>query len=58
VEATYSIIFDVVQLYLIMSQDEPADGPTGEYREETVKKLERENEVDTTDRDTSNESVA
>jgi len=41
-----------------MSQDEPIDGPTGEYRKETVKKLERENEVDTNDRDTSNESVA
>jgi hypothetical protein len=41
-----------------MSQDEPVDRPTGEYRKETVKKLERENEVDTIDRDTSNESVA
>ena len=41
-----------------MSQDEPVDGPTGQYRKETVKKLERENEVDTIDRDTSNESVA
>jgi hypothetical protein len=42
-----------------MSQDEPVDGPTGEYRKETVKKVEREKEVDTAaDRDTSNESVA
>ena len=42
-----------------MSQEEPVDGSTGEYRKETVKKLEREKkEVDTTDRDTSNESVA
>jgi hypothetical protein len=40
-------------------EDEPVDGPTGEYRKETVKKLEREKEVvDSTDRDTSNESVA
>ena len=31
-----------------MLQDEPVDGPTGEYRKETVKKLKRENEVDTT----------
>jgi tRNA U34 2-thiouridine synthase MnmA/TrmU len=37
-----------------MSQDEPVDGPTGEYRKETVKKLEIEKEVDTADRDTSN----
>jgi hypothetical protein len=41
-----------------MSQDEPVDGPTGEYHKETVKKLEREDEVDTIDRDTSNESLA
>jgi hypothetical protein len=41
-----------------MSQDEPVDGKTGEYRKENVKKLEREKEVDNTDRDTSNESVA
>jgi hypothetical protein len=41
-----------------MSQDEPVDGPTGEYRKEKVKKLERENGGDTADRDTSNESVA
>jgi len=41
-----------------MSQDEPVDGPTGEYRKETVEKLEREDEVDTIDRDTSNESLA
>jgi hypothetical protein len=41
-----------------MSKDEPIDGPTEEYRKETVKKLEREKEVDTIDRDTSNESVA
>jgi hypothetical protein len=40
-----------------MSKDEPIDGPI-EYRKETVKKLEREKEVDTIDRDTSNESVA
>jgi hypothetical protein len=41
-----------------MSQEEPVDGPTGEYRKETVKKLERENEVDTAaDRDTINESI-
>jgi hypothetical protein len=40
-----------------MSQDEPVDGPTGEYNKETVKKLEREDEVDTIDRDTSNESL-
>jgi hypothetical protein len=45
-------------MYTLLSQDEPVDRPTGEYRKETVKKLERENEVDTTDRDTSNESVA
>jgi hypothetical protein len=39
-----------------MSQDE--DGPTGEYRKETVKKVEREKEVDTaTNSDTSNESI-
>ena len=25
-----------------MSQDEPVEGPTGEYRKETVKKLEEE----------------
>jgi hypothetical protein len=38
-----------------MSQDEPVDGPTGEYRKEAVKKVEREKEVDTAaDRDTSN----
>jgi hypothetical protein len=41
-----------------MSQDEPVDGPTGEYHNETVKKWEREDEVDTIDRDTSNESLA
>ena len=41
-----------------MSQDEPVDGPTGEYRKETVKKLEREDEVDTIDSDTSNGSLA
>ena len=42
-----------------MSQGEPVDGPTGEYRKETIKKVEREKEVDTApDRDTSNESVA
>jgi hypothetical protein len=44
--------------YLVMPQDEPIDRPTVEYCKETVKKLERENEVDTTDMDTSNESVA
>ena len=43
---------------IIMSKDEPIDGPTEEYRKETVKKLEREKEVDTIGRDTSNESVA
>jgi hypothetical protein len=32
-------------------EDEPVDGPTGEYRKETAKKLEREKEVDTIDRD-------
>ena len=41
-----------------MSQDEPVDGPTGEDRKETIKKLDREDEVDTIDRDTSNESLA
>ena len=41
-----------------MFQDEPVDGLTGEYRKETVKKLEREDELDTIDRDTSNESLA
>jgi hypothetical protein len=39
-------------------ENEPVDGPTGEYRKETVKKVEREKETDTNDRDTSNESVA
>ena len=42
-----------------MSQEEPVDGPTGEYRKETFKKLEREKEeVDTTNRDKNSESVA
>ena len=40
-----------------MSEDEPVDGPTGEYRKEMVKKVKREKETDTSDRDTSNESV-
>ena len=40
-----------------MSEDEPIDGPTGQYRKEVVKKVEREKEADTSDRDTSNESV-
>ena len=58
-EVTYSIISDMwFSYYLVMPQDEPIDRPTVEYRKETVKKLERENEVDTTDMDTSNESVA
>jgi hypothetical protein len=38
-----------------MSQDERADGSTGEYRKEMVKKLVRKKEVDTIDRDTINE---
>jgi hypothetical protein len=41
-----------------MSEDEPIDGPTGEYRKETVKKVEREKETDTSDRDTCNGSGA
>ena len=38
-------------------ESEPADGPTGEHRKETVKKLEREIEVDIAGRDKDNESV-
>lgn len=42
-----------------MSEEhEPVDAPTGENRKETVKKLEREKEVDTSDSDKGNESVA
>jgi hypothetical protein len=41
-----------------MSKDKPVDGPTGEYRKETIKKLERGRNVDNTDKDTSNESVS
>ena len=38
-----------------MSQDESVDGPNGEDRNNTIKKLKREKEVvDTADRDTSN----
>jgi hypothetical protein len=40
-----------------MSEDEPVDGPTEEYRKETVKRVDTEKETDTNDRDTSNESV-
>ena len=41
-----------------MSQGEPVDGPIGEYRKDTIKKLEMENEVDTPNNDTGNESVS
>jgi hypothetical protein len=41
-----------------MSKDKPVDGPTDEYRKETIKKLERDTDVNNTDKDTSNESVA
>ena len=50
-EATYSIISDVVQLLSNNVSRLTLDGPTGEYRKETIKKLDREDEVDTIDRD-------